>query len=201
MKGLLTWWEGLCTSSKVLRFVDVNLRGIGQVMFQDNPLTGLLFFVAIGWGSYAAGMPQVAIGGLVAVVAATLTAQWLRVDAADLGAGLYGYNAYLVGLALGDVPRRLAAAVGLRRARRRRVGRGHARHRQRVQDLGRGRAHRAVRAHDVAAAARHLCVLRDSRAADCRWSARSCRSIRRRRTRSRSATSSRGSSRASRRCS
>ncbi len=101
MKGLLTWWEGCCASSKVLRFVDLNLRGIGQVMFQDNPLSGLLFFVAIGWGSYAAGMPQVAIGGLVAVVAATLTAQWLRVDAADLGAGLYGYNAYLVGLAFG----------------------------------------------------------------------------------------------------
>ena len=101
MKGLLTWWEGCCAASKVLRFVDYNLRGIGQVMFMDNPLSGLLFFVAIGWGSYAAGMPQVAIGGLVAVVVATLTAQWLRVDAADLGAGLYGYNAYLVGLALG----------------------------------------------------------------------------------------------------
>ena len=101
MKGLLKWWESRCASSKVLRFVDLNLRGIGQVMFQDNPLSGLLFFVAIGWGSYAAGMPQVAIGGLVAVVAATLTAQWLRVDAAGLDAGLYGYNAYLVGLALG----------------------------------------------------------------------------------------------------
>jgi urea transporter len=101
MKGLLTWWEGLCASSKVLRFVDLNLRGIGQVMFQDNPLSGLIFFVAIGWGSYEAGMPQVAIGGLVALVAATLTAQWLRVAPADLGAGLYGYNGYLVGLALG----------------------------------------------------------------------------------------------------
>jgi urea transporter len=101
MKGLLTWWEGCCASSKILRFIDYNLRGIGQVMFMDNPLSGLLFFVAIGWGSYEAGMPQVAIGGLVAVVAATLAAQWLRVDAADLGAGLYGYNAYLVGLSLG----------------------------------------------------------------------------------------------------
>lgn len=101
MKRLLAWWEGCCASSKFLRFVDYNLRGIGQVMFMDNPLSGLLFFVAIGWGSYAAGMPQVAIGGLVALVAATLTAQWLRVEAADLGAGLYGYNAYLVGLALG----------------------------------------------------------------------------------------------------
>jgi urea transporter len=100
MKGLLAWWESCCVSSKFLRFIDYNLRGIGQVMFQDNPLSGLLFFIGIGWGSYAAGVPQVAIGGLVALVAATLTAQWLRVDAAGLGAGLYGFNAYLVGLAL-----------------------------------------------------------------------------------------------------
>ncbi len=95
MKGLLAWWESCCRASGALRFVDYNLRGIGQVMFQDNPLSGLLFFIGIGWGSYAAGMPQVAIGGLVALVVGTLTAQWLRVDAAGLGAGLYGYNAYL----------------------------------------------------------------------------------------------------------
>jgi urea transporter len=101
MKRLLEWWEGLCKGSATLRFVDINLRGIGQVMFQDNPLSGLLFFVAIGWGSIAAGMPQVAIGGIVALLAGTLSAQWLRVDAAGLAAGLYGYNAYLVGLALG----------------------------------------------------------------------------------------------------
>ncbi len=100
MKRLLDGWEGLCTSSKLLRFLDVNLRGIGQVMFQDNPLSGLLFFIAIGWGSSAAGVPQVAIGGFVAVVVATLTAYWLRVDESALRAGLYGFNAYLVGLAL-----------------------------------------------------------------------------------------------------
>jgi urea transporter len=88
-------------SSKPLRFVDRNLRGVGQLMFQDNPLSGLLFFIGVGWGSFAAGMPQVAIGEMVAIAAATLTAQWLRVDEAELGAGLFGYNAYLVGLALG----------------------------------------------------------------------------------------------------
>jgi urea transporter len=70
-------------------------------MFQDNPLSGLLFFIAIGWGSYVAGVPQVAIGGVVAIVAGTLAAMWLRVDATELRAGLFGYNAYLVGLALG----------------------------------------------------------------------------------------------------
>ena len=100
MKELLARWEGWCGSSKVLRFADRNLRGIGQVMFQDNPLSGLLFFIAIGWGSYAGGVPQVAIGGLVAVLTATLMAQWLRVDESALNAGLYGFNAYLVGLAL-----------------------------------------------------------------------------------------------------
>ncbi|MCC6611436.1 MAG: urea transporter [Burkholderiales bacterium] len=100
MKGLLAWWEGRCAASKALRFIDVNLRGIGQVMFQDNPLSGLLFFVAIGWGSYAAGVPEIAIGGLVAVVASTLTTYWLRVDETSLKAGLYGFNGYLVGLAL-----------------------------------------------------------------------------------------------------
>jgi urea transporter len=100
MKGLLVWWEHKCAASAILRFVDRNLRGIGQVMFQNNPLSGLLFFIAIGWGSFAGGVPQVAIGGLVAVVAGTLTAQWLRVDEAELNAGLHGFNAYLVGLAL-----------------------------------------------------------------------------------------------------
>lgn len=100
MNKSLAWWEGLSASSAILRFVDRLLRGIGQVMFQDNPLSGLLFFIAIGWGSWAGGVPQVAIGGLVALLAGTLTAQWLRVDATGLNAGLYGFNAYLVGLAL-----------------------------------------------------------------------------------------------------
>lgn len=101
MQALLAWWEGGCASSRLLRFVDINLRGIGQVMFQDNPLSGLLFLLAIAWGSFAAGMPQVAVGGVLALVAGTLAAQWLRVEPAALGAGLYGYNAFLVGLCLG----------------------------------------------------------------------------------------------------
>ena len=100
MNQLLSAWETACASSGALRFIDINLRGIGQVMFQDNPLTGALFLAAIGWGSYAADVPQVALGGAIAVVVATLTAQWLRADRAALHSGLYGYNAVLVGLAL-----------------------------------------------------------------------------------------------------
>ena len=100
MKGLLAGWESLCEASSVLRFIDINLRGIGQVMFQDNPLSGALFLAAIAWGSFAAGAPQVLFGGLLAVVAATRTAQWLRVDRSSLHSGLYGFNGVLVGLAL-----------------------------------------------------------------------------------------------------
>ena len=100
MEKILAKWESLCASSAVLRFLDINLRGIGQVMFQDNPLTGALFLLAIAWGSYAAGVRQVAIAGVVAVIVSTLTAQWLRVEEASLNAGLYGFNAVLVGLAL-----------------------------------------------------------------------------------------------------
>ena len=37
---------------------------------------------------------------MLALVTATLAAMWLRVEPAGLGAGLYGYNGILVGLAL-----------------------------------------------------------------------------------------------------
>ncbi len=55
MDALLSRWEGRCAKTPVLRFVDINLRGFGQVMFQDNPLTGLIFLVAVAWGAVAAG--------------------------------------------------------------------------------------------------------------------------------------------------
>ncbi|WP_245326620.1 urea transporter, partial [Bradyrhizobium sacchari] len=100
MEKILAGWESLCASSSTLRFVDINLRSTGQVMFQDNPLTGILFLAAIAWGSYAAGVPHVAIAGVLALVVANLTALWLRVDRTALHAGLFGYNGILVGLAL-----------------------------------------------------------------------------------------------------
>ncbi len=96
----MDWWKNRCRTSPLLWFTDVCLRGISQVMLQNNPLTGALFLAAIVWASYAAGAPRLAIAALVAVIVATLTAQWLRVDQDELEAGLYGYNATLVGLTL-----------------------------------------------------------------------------------------------------
>ncbi|MGC2787201.1 MAG: urea transporter, partial [Roseiarcus sp.] len=100
MQSLLREWEALCTQSPVLRFVDIGLRGFAQVMFQDNPLTGVLFLAAIAWGSAVAGAPHVLVAGVLGVVASTLTAVWLKADRTALTAGPYGYNGVLVGLAL-----------------------------------------------------------------------------------------------------
>ena len=96
----MTWWQDRCKSSTPLWFTDVCLRGISQVMLQNNPLTGVLFLAAIVWASLAADAYRLAIAAILAVIVATLTAQWLRVDSDELESGLHGYNATLVGLAL-----------------------------------------------------------------------------------------------------
>lgn len=93
-------WKGWCRSTSACWFVDVCLRGIAQVMLQNNPLTGALFLAAIVWASYAADAWRLAIAAILAVVVATLTALWLRTDRTEVEAGLHGYNATLVGLAL-----------------------------------------------------------------------------------------------------
>lgn len=100
VNSLLASWEAACRSSRALMFVDVNLRGVGQVMFQNNPLSGALFLAAIAWGSFSADAPGIFFSGLVAVVVSSLTAMWLRVPDENLRAGLSGYNGVLVGLAL-----------------------------------------------------------------------------------------------------
>src|SRR4029450_9571115 len=100
VEKVLAKWESLSASSGIVRFLDINLRSIGQVMFQNNPLTGTLFLAAIAWGSYAAGVPQVVLAGALAVVVANLTAELLHVDTESLHSGLFGFNGILVGLAL-----------------------------------------------------------------------------------------------------
>ena len=96
----MTWWKDRCKSSTPLWFADVCLRGIAQVMLQNNPLTGALFLAAIVWASFVTDAYRLALAAVVAVIAANLTALWLRVDTEELEAGLQGYNATLVGLAL-----------------------------------------------------------------------------------------------------
>jgi len=79
----------------VIEFIDSVCRGCGQVMFQNNPITGLLFFAGIFYNSAALGVCAV-----LGTMAATLTAQLLGVDKALVRSGLFGFNGTLAGIAL-----------------------------------------------------------------------------------------------------
>lgn len=98
--NLTRGWDEFANKSAVAGFVDTNLKGAGQVMFQANALTGLLFLVGIGYGAVVAGTPAVAIGAAVGLVVSTVTGMCLQPDRDTLRSGLYGYNGILVGAAI-----------------------------------------------------------------------------------------------------
>lgn len=93
-------WSKLVKSNIVIEFIDTTLRGCAQVMFQNNPLTGLLFFIAIFIGAYSEGIPAVGYGCLLGTAVATLTGYLGIHDRKSLRVGLFGYNGCLVGAAL-----------------------------------------------------------------------------------------------------
>ncbi len=103
-------WDDVADKNVVLRFIDTNLKGSGQVMFQGNALTGLLFLVGIFWGATAADTITVAIGAVVGLVVSTVTGMMLHSDDDSMRIGLYGYNGILVGAAF---PTFLAGGVML----------------------------------------------------------------------------------------
>lgn len=76
------------------RFVRVVLRGVGQVMFQANAVTGLLFLVGMALASW-----PMAVAALVGAVIGTAVARLCRFDHAEIDEGIYGYNPALVGAA------------------------------------------------------------------------------------------------------
>jgi hypothetical protein len=80
--------------SPVLQAIDTLLRGTGQVMFQNNPFTGLLFLIGIFYNSILLGA-----AGVLGLVVSTLTALLLGIDSALIRAGLFGFNGILVGIA------------------------------------------------------------------------------------------------------
>ncbi|XP_053313947.1 urea transporter 1 isoform X2 [Spea bombifrons] len=75
------------------QFIDWVLRGTSQVMFVNNPLSGLLIVIGLflqnQWW---------AIAGCLGTAVSTLTALILSQDRSAIAAGLYGYNGTLVGL-------------------------------------------------------------------------------------------------------
>ncbi|MET3535717.1 urea transporter [Chryseobacterium limigenitum] len=76
-------------------FIDNILKGIGQIMLQENRWTGILFLIGIFMGSWEGG-----IAVLLSTSVGTFTAMKLNYDKSEINAGLYGFSAALVGVAL-----------------------------------------------------------------------------------------------------
>lgn len=93
-------WDDLNSKNRVIGYLDINLRGAGQVFFQNNPWTGLIILAAIFWGAHAAGDLNVAFGAVAGLFVSTSTAILLNVDRASLRQGLFGLNGVLVGVAI-----------------------------------------------------------------------------------------------------
>ncbi|EPY81894.1 urea transporter 1 [Camelus ferus] len=90
MKELANW---LKDKPKMLQFVNWVLRGISQVVFVSNPISGILILVGL-----LVQNPWWALNGCVGAVVSTLAALLLSQDRSAIAAGLQGYNATLVGI-------------------------------------------------------------------------------------------------------
>ncbi|KAM8866210.1 urea transporter 2 isoform 1-T1 [Synchiropus picturatus] len=77
----------------LLQLLDWVLRGAAQVMFVNNPLSGLIIFGGLILQNY-----WWALNGFVGTLFATISALILQQSRGAIAAGLYGYNGILVGL-------------------------------------------------------------------------------------------------------
>ncbi|MFH0776500.1 MAG: urea transporter [Patescibacteria group bacterium] len=76
-------------------YLQTFLRGIGQVMFQNNAWTGLLFLAGIFYNSWLLGLGAL-LGGALSNIFAVL----FRYRQKEIHAGLYGFNGALLGIAV-----------------------------------------------------------------------------------------------------
>lgn len=87
--------EGTSLLDHLLEFLDCVLRGVGQVMLQENSYTGLLFIVGIYYNSRLFGN-----GVLLGTAVGTVVAMLLSVDRPLVRSGLFGFNGGLTAIAL-----------------------------------------------------------------------------------------------------
>jgi urea transporter len=95
INGTMAGWAAQADGNALLAFIDSCLRGIGQVCFMNNPITGLAILVAMFVGEAWLGF-----AGALGVVVSTLAAILIGMDRGAIRAGLFGFNGVLVGAGL-----------------------------------------------------------------------------------------------------
>src|SRR3954452_21534331 len=88
-------WSKRAERMPATEFVDSCLRGVGQVCFMNNPITGLAILVAM-----VVGEPWRGFAGALGLVVSTLAAIVIGMDRGAIRAGLFGFNGVLVGAGL-----------------------------------------------------------------------------------------------------
>ncbi|XP_041816635.1 urea transporter 1-like [Chelmon rostratus] len=96
--GLFTGDMHLCREwvkrqAVVIQLLDWIFRGVAQVMFVNNPLSGLLITAGLFLQN-----PWWALNSLLGTLASTVSAMLLGQNREAVSAGLYGYNGTLVGM-------------------------------------------------------------------------------------------------------
>uniref|UniRef100_A0A4W6BUJ9 Urea transporter n=1 Tax=Lates calcarifer TaxID=8187 RepID=A0A4W6BUJ9_LATCA len=96
--GLFTGNMHLCgewvkKQGVVIQLLDCVFRGVAQVMFVNNPLSGLLITAGLFLQD-----PWWALNGLLGTLVSTVSAIVLGQNREAISAGLYGYNGALVGM-------------------------------------------------------------------------------------------------------
>ena len=85
------------SANQTIDLISFSAKSFGQVMFQENTITGLLFLLAIAINSMRS-----AIYALYAAILGSLFALLLQEPLSVINAGLMGYNAILCAIALVD---------------------------------------------------------------------------------------------------
>lgn len=75
--------------------LTIVMKGLGQIMLQENAVTGSVFLIGICMGSWTMGL-----AALIATLTGTFVAKMLQFDNTNIGKSFYGFSAALVGVAL-----------------------------------------------------------------------------------------------------
>lgn len=90
--GTMQFLNQRLANQPLLNFINAVLRGISQVIFVNNPVSGFLFFLAM-----LIQLPWLGIMALAGTVGATITAIVLRANPSAIQNGVFGLNGMLVG--------------------------------------------------------------------------------------------------------
>lgn len=87
--------NGRLQNLPIVEFIDWVLRGIGQVVFQNNPISGAVILAGIFYNSWIYGTVC-----LLGTIISTITALLLKADRSMVKDGLFGFNGALIAVAM-----------------------------------------------------------------------------------------------------